>query len=89
MKEVTGDAFRRLQEFNNYAAERINGNFSINQQVVGSLNMCWKPPMDVFYSEDTLVIMIDIAGVRYCAHALDTIRPAGITPCLNAHRKSS
>jgi len=26
--------------------------------------MSWKPPMDVFYSRDDLVIMMDIAGVE-------------------------
>ncbi len=63
MKKASVEAFRRLQDFNRPIDERMSEHFSTSHQVIGSLHMSWKPPMDVFFSSGNLVIIMDIAGV--------------------------
>ncbi|MBL7033774.1 MAG: Hsp20/alpha crystallin family protein [Candidatus Delongbacteria bacterium] len=64
MSKKTEDSFRFLQEFNQPSDEGMQHGFAVNHQVVGSLHMSWKPPMDIFYSGENLVIIMDIAGVE-------------------------
>lgn len=64
MKSSIAEGYRLLHEFNQPADKGLSESFSSNHQVVGSLHMSWKPPMDVFYSKDDLVVMMDIAGVE-------------------------